>query len=118
MLTGDTRITKERSVVNNLARKIAELSLPRARSDQPPISDEEGSEPERRPRLHWLVTGSLISGAMWAVLIAIIMAAFGNWKIVAFLLGLAVVLIGVLSLGLRRTSPKPRHDDAPPSDQG
>jgi hypothetical protein len=106
-------------VVNNLGRKIAELSpLPRARSDQPPIPDEDGDEPEQRPRVHWLVTGSLISGAMWAVLVAIVMAAFGNWKIVGFLLGLAVALIGLLSLGLRRTRPKPRRDDAPPSDKG
>jgi hypothetical protein len=105
-------------VVTNLARRMAELSpLPRASSDQRPIPDDAG-EPEDRPRLHWLITGSLISGAMWAVLIAIFMAAFGNWKIVGFLLGLAAALLGLLSLGLYRTRPKPRRDDAPPSDQG
>jgi hypothetical protein len=105
-------------VVTNPAREIAELlTLPRARSDEPPIPAGDAGEPEQRLRQHWLVTGSLISGAMWAVLIAIFMAAFGNWKIAGFLLALAVALVGLLALGVRRTRPKPPRDDTPPSDQ-
>jgi len=106
-------------VVTNFARKTAELSpRPRAHSEEQPIPDEDAGEPEERPRPHWFVTGSLISGAMWAVLIAVFMAAFGNWQIVGFLLGLAVALVGLLWLGWHRTRPKPRRDDAPPSDLG
>jgi hypothetical protein len=106
-------------VVTNLVRKIAELStLPRASSDEPPIPAGDANEPEQRLRRHWLVTGSLISAAMWAVLIAIVMAAFGNWKIAGFLLALAVALIGLLTLGMRRTRPRPQRDGTPPSDQG
>ena len=101
-------------MVTNPARKLSELSpLPIASSDQRPIPDEDGRED--RHRLHWLVTGGLISGAMWAVLIAVFMAAFGDWKIAGFLLGLALALLGLLSLGLYRTRPKPRRDDTPPS---
>lgn len=106
-------------MVTNLARKMADLApLPRARSaSQPPSPAEDAGEPEERPHPHWLVTGSLLSGAMWAVLIAIIMAAFGNWKIVGFLLGLAVALLGLLWLAVRRSRPKPADDGTPPPDQ-
>jgi len=55
---------------------------------------------------------------MWAVLISMVMAAFGDWKIAGFLLILAVALTGLLALGIRRGRPKPRRDGAAPSDQG
>jgi hypothetical protein len=106
-------------VVTNLARKVANLApLPRVRSAvEPPSPAEDADEQEDRSPLHWLVTGSLISGAMWAVLIAIIMAAFGNWETASFLFGLAVALIGLLWLAVRRSAPKPSDGDTPPPDQ-
>ena len=106
-------------MVTNPARKIADLApLPRARSaSQPPGPAEDAGEPEERPHPHWLVTGTLLSGAIWAVLIAIIMAAFGNWKTVGFLLGLALALIMLLWLAVRRTRPKPGDDGTPPPGQ-
>ena len=54
------------------------------------------------PRIHWLVTGLLLSSAMWAVLIAVIFLAFGNWAVAAGLTGLALLLLLVLLLALRR----------------
>ena len=54
------------------------------------------------PRLHWLVTGSLVSAAMWAFIIAVILAAFGKWVAAGWLLGLALVLVALLLMALRR----------------
>jgi membrane protein implicated in regulation of membrane protease activity len=56
--------------------------------------------------MHWLVTGCLLSGAMWAVLIAIVTAAFGNWTAAGYLVAVAVVLLGLLWLGNRNRRPR------------
>jgi Flp pilus assembly protein TadB len=76
-------------VATSLSRKLGELNA---------IAGGEGE-----PRVHWLVTGFLVSGAMWAVLIAVIVAVFGQWVIAGCLLGLAVLLVVLLLLAFRRT---------------
>jgi hypothetical protein len=53
---------------------------------------------------HWLITGGLISGAMWALLIAIVLAAFGNWTPAAYLVLAAVLILGVLWWLVRRAA--------------
>lgn len=72
-------------------------SLSRLLDELRPAADGEGE-----PRVHWLVTGLLVSGAMWAVLIAVFFAAFGNWLVAACLLAVAVVLVLLLLLAFHR----------------
>lgn len=58
----------------------------------------------RKAQPHWLATGLLLSGALWAVLIAGITALAG-WRHAGYLLALAAVLVGVWGLlSLRRPS--------------
>ena len=64
------------------------------------VDDEADEVSARHP--HWLLTGALVSGAMWAVLIAVIAAALGNWAIAGYLTGAAAILFGLLVLAFRR----------------
>lgn len=71
--------------------------LPRTLDDQDPVASDEGE-----PRPHWLATGLLVGGAMWVVLIAVVVAAFGNWLLAGCLLGVAAILVLGLLLTFRR----------------
>jgi hypothetical protein len=90
-------------VATELRRKIVDpLLRPKGHQDHPVANDGP-------PRVHWLVTGSLVSGAMWAVLIAVFAAAFGNWDVAGYLVGAAAALIGLLLLAFHRSRPKRRR---------
>lgn len=72
-------------------------SLSRLLDELKPAASGEGE-----PRVHWLVTGMLVSGAVWAVLIAVFVAAFGNWLAAGCLLAVAAILVLLLLLAFRR----------------
>lgn len=55
-----------------------------------------------RVQLHWLVTGGLLSGAMWAVVIALVMAVAGAGTKALYPLLVAVSLLGILGMCVRR----------------
>lgn len=79
------------------SRPDEQMTVPGARTRVEPVDEEVGA---RHP--HWLLTGALVSGAMWAVLIAVIAAALGNWAIAGYLVGAAAVLLVLVVLAFRR----------------
>lgn len=89
-MTFDSVLSPARKIVR-LASKPQALDLP--------------AEPER-VQIHWLVTSGLLSGAMWAVLIAVIMAIAGAGAKAGYPLIVAAGLLWLLWMCVRKARPR------------
>jgi hypothetical protein len=78
------------------------IDEPRVLERHEELAPAQEVHPDEPTRPHWLATGLLLSGALWAVLIAGITALAG-WRHAGYLLALAAVLVGMWGLlSLRR----------------
>lgn len=101
------------------ARRRRDPSTPKPSTSEPPTpapgsaaggdagGDRQPDDPDRLP-IHWLVPAALVSGAMWAIVIAGILAITGNWSRAGYSLAVAAASLALLWLAVRRVRARSR----------